>query len=77
MPAAAPLPSAPPPAADTGVPMVSQPAPAGDEQKPVTRQTWFWVAVGAAAVLVGTTAILLATRGESFPDATLGQARGN
>ena len=59
MPVAAPLPSAPPPAADTNVPMVSQPAPAGDEQKPLTRQTWFWVAVGAAAVLVGTTAILL------------------
>ena len=73
----APLPSAPPPAADSNVPMVSQPATAGDEQKPLTRQTWFWVAVGAAAVLVGTTVILLATRGDSFPDATLGQARGN
>ena len=77
MPVAAPLPSAPPPAADTNVPMVSQSAPAGDEQKPLTRQTWFWVALGAAAVLVGTTVILLATRGDSFPDATLGQARGN
>ena len=77
MPAAAPLPSAPPPAADTNVPMVSQPASAGDEQKSLTRQTWFWVAVGAAAVLVGTTVILLATRGEKFPDATLGPARGN
>jgi len=73
----APLPSAPPPAADSNVPMVSQPATAGDEQKPLTRQTWFWVAVGAAAVLVGTTVILLATRGDTFPDATLGQARGN
>jgi tetratricopeptide (TPR) repeat protein len=77
LPVAAPLPSAPPPAADTNVPMVSQPATVGDEQKPITRQTWFWVAVGAAAVLVGTTAILLATRGEQFPDASLGQARGN
>ena len=77
MPAAAPLPSAPPPAADTNVPMVSRPAPAGDEQKSLTRQTWFWVAVGAAAVLVGTTVILLATRGETFPDATFGPARGN
>jgi hypothetical protein len=76
MPGAAPLPSAPPPA-DTNVPMVSQPATAGDEQKSITGQTWFWVAVGAAAVLVGTTVILLGTRGESFPDATLGQARGN
>jgi len=77
MPAAAPLPSAPPPAADANVPMVSRPAPTGDEQKPLTRQTWFWVAVGAATVLVGTAVILLATRSETFPAATLGQARGN
>ena len=77
MPVAAPLPSAPPPAADPNVPMVSRPAPAGDEQKPLTGQTWFWVAVGAAAVLVGTTAILFATRSDEFPNATLGQARGN
>lgn len=77
MPVAASLPSAAPPAADSNVPMVSQPGTAGDEQKPLTRQTWFWVAIGAAAVLVGTTVILLGTRGESFPDATLGQARGN
>lgn len=76
-PVAAPLPSAPPPAADANVPMVSQSAPAGDEEKSLTRQTWFWVAVGAAVVLVGTSVILLATRGETFPDATLGSARGN
>ena len=57
--------------------MVSHPASAGDEQKSLTGQTWFWVAVGAAAVLVGTTVILLATRGEKFPDATFGPARGN
>jgi tetratricopeptide (TPR) repeat protein len=77
IPAAAPLPSAPPPAAETNVAMVSRPGPAGDEQTPLTRQTWFWVAVGVAAVLVGTTVVLLATRGEKFPDATLGQAEGN
>ena len=75
--AAAPLPPAPPPAADPNVPMVSQPAATGDDEKSLTRQTWFWVAVGAAVVLVGTTVILLATRGETFPDATFGSARGN
>jgi len=76
-PAAAPLPPAPPPAADPNVPMVSQPAATGDDEKSLTRQTWFWVAVGAAVVLVGTSVILLATRGETFPDATFGSARGN
>jgi len=73
----APLPSAPPPATDTNVPMVTRPASAADEQKSLTHQTWFWVAVGAAVAVVGTTVILLATRGEKFPDATYGTARGN
>jgi len=73
----APLPSAPPPATDTNVPMLTRPASAGDEQKSLTHQTWFWVAVGAAVAVVGTTVILLATRGEKFPDATYGTARGN
>jgi tetratricopeptide (TPR) repeat protein len=75
-PPAAPLPAAPPPAADTGGPVVSHPAPAADEQKPLTRQTWFWVVVGAGVVL-GATVILFATRSETFPDPTLGSARGN
>jgi tetratricopeptide (TPR) repeat protein len=73
----APLPTAPAPAADTSVPMLTRPAPPADEKTSLTHQTWFWVAAGAAAVLVGTTVILLATRGEKFPDATYGTARGN
>jgi tetratricopeptide (TPR) repeat protein len=75
----APLPSAPPPpATDANVPMVTRPAPAaGEEQKSLTQQTWFWVAVGAAVAVAGTTVLLLATRGEKFPDATYGSARGN
>jgi tetratricopeptide (TPR) repeat protein len=73
----APPPSAAPPAADANVPMVSQLAQPADEQKPLTRQTWFWVAVGVAAAVVGTTVILFATRGETYPNPTFGSARGN
>jgi tetratricopeptide (TPR) repeat protein len=75
---AAPLPPAPPPpASDANVAMVSRPTSQGDEQKPLTHQTWFWVAIGAAAVAVGATIVVLATRGETFPDASFGTARGN
>jgi hypothetical protein len=56
---------------------VSKPAASGDEKKPITQRTWFWVAVGAAAVLVGTTVLLTASGGETYPDATFGTARGN
>ena len=75
---AAPLPAAPAPAAGTeaSVPMVSQPASPSEDQS-LTHKTWFWVAVGAAVVVVGASVILLATRGEKFPDATFGTARGN
>jgi len=72
----APLPPAPSPPAETNVPMVSRPAAQGEET-PLTHRTWFWVAMGAAVVVVGGTVILLATRGEKFPDATFGTANGN
>ena len=75
---AASLPAAPPPAAKrAAVPMVSREAASNGEKQSVTHKTWFWVAVGAAVVIVGTTLILVATRGEQFPDATFGTARGN
>jgi tetratricopeptide (TPR) repeat protein len=49
------------------------PASAGDEASPsLVRRPWFWVAVGAA-VLGGTVALLLVTRGDSYPDPTLGR----
>ena len=79
-------PAAPPPVAttppsprtNTSVPLLSRPAPAPAEAKPsLTQQTWFWVAVGAAVAVVGTTVILLASRGETFPEPTFGTARGN
>jgi len=39
--------------------------------------TWIWIAAGAAVVVGATVAILLATRGEKFPDASYGTATGN
>ena len=54
-----------------------QSAPAGDAAETAHAADLVWVALGAAAVLVGTTVYPAATRGDTFPDATLGQARGN
>lgn len=45
-------------------------------QAPLLRRPWFWVAVGAA-VVGGTVAVLLGTRGEKDPTATLGTVPGN
>jgi tetratricopeptide (TPR) repeat protein len=40
-------------------------------------RTWIWIAAGAAVVVGATVAILLATRGDKFPDASYGTATGN
>lgn len=72
----APVPAAAPPAPGSGVPMLTSSGAPQDEQRPLTQKVWFWVAVGAGAVVL-TTVLLLATRGESFPDASFGTARGN
>jgi hypothetical protein len=76
--AAAPPSSMPGPASPPAPDLrLGAPAPAGERaETPVTRRPWFWVAVGAA-VVGGTVAVLLATRGENDPKATLGTAMGN
>ena len=55
--------------------LIEQPAaPSGsaDEASPsLVRRPWFWVVVGAA-VVGGTVAILLATRKDTYPEASLG-----
>jgi tetratricopeptide (TPR) repeat protein len=79
-PASPPVPAATAPPAATP-PLVSSPdstvvataAPA----EPTGSHTWIWIAVGAAAVVGGTIAVLLATRSDTFPDATFGKATGN
>lgn len=40
-------------------------------------RTWLWIAVGAAVVVGGVVAVLVATRGDKFPDASFGTAAGN
>ncbi len=65
--------SAPPPQPGQSPALLEQQAPpARDEASPsLVRRPWFWVAVGAA-VVGGTVAILLATRKDTYPEATLG-----
>jgi tetratricopeptide (TPR) repeat protein len=74
----APIPAAAPPApaSGSGVPMLTGSAAPRQEQRPLTQKVWFWVAVGGGAVVL-TTVLLLATRSESFPDATFGTVTGN
>jgi hypothetical protein len=80
----APPPAAPPEGNDTNapntanVPLVTRPAQPGEEQKPLTKETWFWVAAGVGALLVGAMVILAVSGGgETYPDPTYGTARGN
>jgi hypothetical protein len=74
-------PAAPAPAAASGPAsptlLASGPPANAGEEEPLTRKTWFWVAVGAVVVVAGATAIVLATRGTSYPDPSFGKAAGN
>jgi hypothetical protein len=68
--------SAPPPVSQTVAATVTS-TPSSEPPPAAGSRTWLWIAVGAAVVVGGTVAILLATRGEKFPDATYGTATGN
>jgi tetratricopeptide (TPR) repeat protein len=62
---------------DTPAPMVPPPpAPVAQADRPITSKAWFWAAVGAV-VVGGTVAVLLATRGTSYPEASFGTVSGN
>ena len=54
-------------------------APSAAESPPSTSgsRTWLWIAVGAAVVVGGAVALVLATRSDKFPDASFGSAAGN
>jgi tetratricopeptide (TPR) repeat protein len=82
-PVASPAPPTLMPAPPAGSPGVSQTVAAGVVTSPADEpaagtgsRTWLWIAAGAAVVVVGTVAIVLATRGDKFPDATWGTATG-
>jgi tetratricopeptide (TPR) repeat protein len=69
------LPPAPPPSAT----LVTEAPPAAERQSSSGggSRTWIWIAVGAAVVVGGVVALVVATRGDKFPDASFGTAAGN
>lgn len=71
-----PAPVSPPPVSATVAAGVAS-APSNETPPATGSRTWLWIAAGAAVVVGGTVAILLATRGQKFPDATYGTATGN
>jgi tetratricopeptide (TPR) repeat protein len=85
-----PLPTAPPPVVAPALPPAVAPPPsetvaaslssrpAAEPAAPASgSHLWIWVAVGAAAVVAGSVALVLATRSDKFPDASFGSAPGN
>jgi hypothetical protein len=55
----------------------TQPAAASRSSRGGDSRTWIWIAAGAAVVVGGAVALLVATRGDKFPDASFGTAVGN
>ena len=72
-------PPAPPPV--TAPPLVSSPdatvVATASPAQPEASHTWIWIALGAAVVVGGTIAVLLATRSDTFPNPSFGKATGN
>ena len=69
-------PGAPQPANDASASLVAEPGAEGEE-KPMTKDRWFWIYCGAGAVLLGAMVFLFVNRSDTYPDATFGTARGN
>jgi tetratricopeptide (TPR) repeat protein len=89
--AATPPPVAPMPSLSATVPAPASPSapvfqtvaagiaagPSAEASPASGSRTWIWIVVGAVVVVGATTAILLATRADKFPDASYGTATGN
>ena len=77
-PVSAPLLLTAPPPGGAPAAIVSE-TPSAVESPPSTSgsRTWLWIAVGAAVVVGGAVALVLATRSDKFPDASFGSAAGN
>jgi tetratricopeptide (TPR) repeat protein len=71
-----PAPAASQPGNEASASLVAEPGAEGD-QKPMTKESWFWVSCGAGAVLLGAMVFLFVNRSDTYPDATFGTARGN
>ena len=62
----------PPPAVGAGAKaaLVAAPRPSADAAaRPIYKRPWFWVATGAAAVIVATVIVVRATSGTQYPSA--------
>jgi tetratricopeptide (TPR) repeat protein len=78
---AAPPPPTPPPALSPGpqpsATLISEAPPPAHSSGGGGPRTWIWIAVGAAVVVGGIVALVVATRSDKFPDASFGTAAGN
>jgi tetratricopeptide (TPR) repeat protein len=71
-------PAPPPPSSSVPAAMITEAPPAAEPRSSSGgSRTWIWIAVGAAVVVGGAVAVLLATRSDKFPDASFGSAVGN
>jgi tetratricopeptide (TPR) repeat protein len=79
---AAPSPAVPPaltPGPPPSATLVTETPPAAERQSANggSSRTWIWIAAGAAVLVGGVVALVVATRGDKFPDASFGTAPGN
>lgn len=70
-------PTLPPGPAPSATLVAESPAAAPQSSSGGGSRTWLWIAAGAAVVVGGVVAVLVATRGDKFPDASFGTAAGN
>jgi len=70
--------TAPPPAGAPAAIVTETPSTAESPSSSTAgSRTWIWIAVGAAVVVGGAVALVLATRSDKFPDASFGSAASN
>ena len=69
--------TAPPPARAPAAMLTETPLAHESPSSNAGSRTWLWIAVGAAVVVGGAVALVLATRSDKFPDASFGSAAGN
>jgi tetratricopeptide (TPR) repeat protein len=68
---------APPPSGGPAAMVAATPPATEPRSSSGGSRTWIWIAAGAAVLVGGVVALVVATRGDKFPDATFGSATGN